>query len=137
MIVYGNARAGDNTGNVELTADVSLVASGASRDATSEQLKSFLISKGLRVTEIELLTNFRREEARSFTYRIAIKADDYEKALNADVWPHRVGVRLFRNKRTFANTGSWASQSAQTGGNVMTTRQEYSQSSSSPTNIWY
>ena len=81
-------------------------------------IEIFSISKGLRVTEIDLL-------ARSFTYRIAIKADDYEKALNADVWPHRVGVRLFRNKRTFANTGSWASQSAQTGGNVMTNRQEY------------
>ena len=91
-------------------------------------MKFFQISRPILIAHelcIELLTNFRREEARSFTYRIAIKAADYEKALNADVWPHRVGVRLFRNKRNFMNPGSWSSQSGQTGGNVLTSREEY------------
>ena len=97
--MYGNAKNCDNAENLELAADISLVASGVSRDATPDQLKSFLISKGLRVSGVELLTSFRIEEARSFTYRVSIKAADYEKALNADVWLHRVGVRLYRNKR--------------------------------------
>ena len=127
-IVYGSSRA---NGNLELAADVNLVASGVSRDATPDQLKSFLISRGLRVTDIELLTNFRRAEARSFSYRIAIKADDYEKALNADIWPHRVGVRLFKNRRNFLNHSSWASQSAQTGGNVVPSYQNHHHSSRS------
>ena len=43
------------------------------------------------------------------------------------MWPHRVGVRLFRNKRGFANPTSWSTQSAQTGGNIMTSQQEYRQ----------
>ena len=127
IIMYGNARTGDTGGNLELAADVSLVASGVSRDATPDQLKEFLTSKGLRVTGIELLTNFRIEEARSFTYRISIKAADYEKALNADIWPHRVGVRLFRNKRNFINPASWSAQSAQTGGNIMASQQAFRQ----------
>ena len=62
-------------------------------------MKSFLSSKGIRVTDIELLTKYYIDEAKSFTYRIAIKPEDFDKALKADVWPHRVAVRLFRQKR--------------------------------------
>ena len=43
----------------------------------------------------------------------------YDKALNPDIWPHRVGVRIFRNKRNFLNPTSWSAQSSQTGGHVM------------------
>ena len=59
-----------------------------------------MTSRGLRVTDIELLTKFRIEECRSYTYRVAIKAEDYDKALDPRVWPHRVGIRIFKNKRT-------------------------------------
>ena len=66
------------------------------------------------MTEVELLTNFP-DEVRSFTYRVAIKPEDYELALSPDVWPYRVGVRLYKNKRRqFEN--SWQQQSGQTGG---------------------
>ena len=114
-LVYGNAMS-DSTGteNLELTADVSFVASSVSRDATPEQLGNFLVSKGLQVTEVELLTNFKRDEARSFTYRVAIKPEDFDKALSPDVWPHRVSVRLFRNKRR-TEPLSWPQQVRQTG----------------------
>ena len=112
-LVFGNVKDGkEETGNCLLTADENLVASGVSKDATTEQLKEFIVSKG-----IELLTN-HKEEARSFSYRIAIKPSDYDKALHPDVWPYRVGVRLYKPKRWQPKQNSWNQQSSQTGGNI-------------------
>ena len=55
-LVYGNAKSGGSeAAHLELSADVSFVASGVSRDATPEQLGNFLVSKGIQVTEVELL----------------------------------------------------------------------------------
>ena len=82
-----------------------------------EQFKDFITSKGINVTDIELLTNFK-EEARSYTYRIAIRPEDYEKALKPEVWPYRVGVRPFRQRRR-PQQESWQHQSRQTGGNIV------------------
>ena len=48
--------------------------------------------------------------------KVCIKASDYDKALKSEVWPLRVGVRLFRPKRT----QTWAQQSATIGDNVQT-----------------
>ena len=45
------------------------------------------------------MTKFFINESKSYTYRIAIKPEDYEKALVPEIWPHRVGVRLFKQKR--------------------------------------
>ena len=118
----GNTKDGnEQTGNCLLTADVNLVASGVSKDATPEQLKEFIVSKGINVTDIELLTN-HKAEARSFSYRIAIKPADYEKALQPDVWPYRVSVRLYKPKRWQPQQTSWNQQSSQTGGNVQDQR---------------
>ena len=98
-LVYGQAKEGDAQEKFSLAADVNLVASGVSKSATPEQLKSYLISRGIQVTDIELLTKFFINESKSYTYRIAIKPEDYEKALVPEIWPHRVGVRLFKQKR--------------------------------------
>ena len=97
-----------------LSADINLVATGVSKDATEEQLKDFIEANGVRVNEIELLTNYP-DEVRAFTYRIAINPEDYERSLSPEVWPYRVGVRLYKNKRRqFHN--SWERQSGQRGG---------------------
>ena len=113
-LLFGNAKTGkDNTENI-LAANVNLVATGVAKDATSDQLKEFIENKGVEVVEIELLTQFP-EAARTFTYRIAIKPRDYDKAMNPDVWPYRVGVRIYKPKRI---QNSWSNQSSQTGGNV-------------------
>ena len=116
-LVYGNG-GNSNTDKFKLAADVNLVASGVSKDASPDQLRDFIIAKGVQVTDVELLTKFNKEEAISYTYRISIKPEDYEKALNPDVWPHRVGVRLFKNKRPQAQQNSWSYQSGQSGGNI-------------------
>ena len=62
-----------------------------------------------------MLTTY--EHARTNTFKVCIKATDYDKAIRPEVWPLRVGVRLFRPKRTSQN---WAQQSATTGGLVQT-----------------
>ena len=75
------------------------------------------MSKGIDVKDIKKLTTF--EGARTNTFKVCIKASDYDKALKPEVWPLRVGVRLFRPKRTFDGKPSpWAQQSAKSGGNI-------------------
>ena len=112
--MYGKARTGpDDTENC-LAADFKLVAYGVSKDATEEQLKAFISSKGISVTCVTKLTTF--ESARTNTFKVSIKAADYDKALKPEVWPLRVGVRPFRPKRQQSRT--WAEQSASTGGNI-------------------
>ena len=114
VLVFGNA-ATNSGGNEELlAADVELVATGVSRDATADQLATFLHSKGVEVVDVALLTTY--ENARTNTFKVKIKASQYSKAMSPDVWPFRVGVRHYRQPRRDLNTTSWAQQSAQSGG---------------------
>ena len=53
----------------------------------------FVQSKGISVTNVELLT--QHPEARTNTFEVVIKPADYEKAMNPEVWPYRVGVRHY------------------------------------------
>ena len=76
-----------------LSADVHLVAYELSKDTTGVQLSQWLNKNGLEVKSCDLLTKF--EGARSLTYKIVVKASDYNKAINPDIWPARVGVRKF------------------------------------------
>ena len=112
-LVFGEAKTGKDDTFELLAADANLVASGVSKDATCEQLKQFLEFKGVNVTEIELISN--APERRTNTFRVAIKAADYDKAMQPEVWPYRVGVRRFIPKRP---RNDWASQSANSGGNI-------------------
>ena len=117
-LLYGNARAGADNTEQFLAADVQLAAYGVSKDATEDQLKQFIVSKGIAVTDVTKLTTFAG--ARTNTFKVCIKASDYDKALKPEVWPLRVGVRLFRPKRTDNQGQSWSQQSASSGGNVQT-----------------
>ena len=58
-----------------------------------------------------LLTKY--EGARSLSYKIAIKSCDYEKATSPEIWPTRVGVRLFKffDKRNSAKNVAGRSRS--------------------------
>ena len=112
-LVFGEAKTGKDDAVKLLAADANLVASGVSKDATCDQLAEFLESKGVKVTEIELISN--APERRTNTFRVAIKAADYEKALQPEVWPYRVGVRRYIPKRP---KNDWASQSSNSGGNI-------------------
>ena len=114
-LVYGNARSNNDARGENLAANVELVAYGVSKEATSEQLESFVRSKGLVVERIECLTT-HIEESRTKTFKVTVKPSEYDKALNPDVWPYRVGVRLFRQKRRQMDLLS--GQFSQSGGRV-------------------
>ena len=36
-------------------------------------------------------------EARTKSFRIKVKAEDYEKAMNGETWPYRVRVRPYKH----------------------------------------
>ena len=112
-IMFGTAKTGKDDNESLLAADVSLVASGVSKDASPDQLKDFIESKGISVINIEKLTH--HPEARTNTFKVVIKLSDYEKAMNPEVWPYRVGVRHYKPLRR--NQGmSWNDQAKQAGG---------------------
>ena len=76
-------------------------------------LQNFIKGKGISVLEIECLSH---KDARTNTFRVKIKAAEYEKAMKPEVWPYRVGVRHYRPKRR--TQPSWNDQSAQSGGQI-------------------
>ena len=45
-----------------------------------------------------------------------IKTADYEKAMDPEVWPYRVGIRHFKPQRRNKQGMSWEQQSQQNGG---------------------
>ena len=114
VLVYGNATTGKDDAEEILAADIELVATGVAKDATIDQLKEFVMAKGINVLEIIKLTTF--EHARTHTFKIKIKAAQYNEAMKPENWPFRVGVRHYRQPR---NTGSsWREQAGRAGGVV-------------------
>ena len=113
--MYGTAKTGKDDNMQFLAADVPLVASGVAREASGEQLKEFIISKGIDVVSVEKLT---RDDvgARTNTLKVVVKLTDYEKAMNPEIWPYRVGVRHYKPPRR--NGISWQQQTSQGGGHV-------------------
>ena len=112
VLVYGNATTGKDDTEEILAADIELVATGVAKDASSDQLKEFIKAKGINVLEITKLTTF--EHARTNTFKIKIRAAQYNEAMKPENWPFRVGVRHYRQPR---NTGSsWSNQAGRAGG---------------------
>ena len=58
-----------------------------------------MVGKGLEVVECELMTKFIAE-SRALTFKVTIKAKDLEKAKNPEIWPARVGVRMYKHFST-------------------------------------
>ena len=56
------------------------------------------------------------EHVRTKTFRIRVKASQYEAALKPEVWPYRVAVRHYRAPRR--PDTSWSGQSVKSGGLV-------------------
>ena len=53
-------------------------------------------AKGLEMMECQKVSH---EDARTQSFRIKIKAADYEKAMSTETWPYRVRVRIYRHFR--------------------------------------
>ena len=79
-----------------LSADVDIVAYNIGKNVTAVDLCNWLAQKELHVKDCQLLTT--SNEARSLSYKLTIKPEDYERATqDAAIWPYRVGVRLYKN----------------------------------------
>ena len=94
VILHGSSE--DNSVDSSLAADVSLVAFGVAKDASADKLKAYLEKKGLKIVSCDLLTK-HVNEARTHSYKVTMKASEYEKAKDPLIWPYRVGVRLFKH----------------------------------------
>ena len=98
-----------------LAADVDLVATGVGKDCTDEDMSLFLKGKGIEVVSVETLTKDDvLDKVRTKTFKITVKAAQYEAALKPEVWPYRVAVRHYRAPRRQDTT--WSGQSGRTGG---------------------
>lgn len=93
--VYGTAH--DQNNGMTLAADIILVAYGVAKNVTAIQLAEFLETKGLKVVDCQLLTTY--EKSRSLSYKVTIKASDYDKSRDPATWPYRVSVRPFKHRR--------------------------------------
>ena len=102
-LVVGTAKSDEKEHKVDV-ADVTLVAAGLAKEATAEQLKAFVTQQGLTVTSCSLMTDpSKNPDYRSNTFKVTIKAEEYEKAMDEKMWPYRVRVRLFKHFRKNAN----------------------------------
>ena len=117
-ICYGTAKSsGVDNKETLLAANVDLVATGVGKDSTNDDLKEFLVSKGIDAVAVETLTKDEvLPNVRTKTFKITVKPAQYEMALNPEVWPYRVAVRHYRAPRR--TDGTWGNQSGRTGGIV-------------------
>ena len=82
-------------GNTSLSSDIDLVAYGVAKHVTALQLSKFVQDRGLDILDCVLLTKY--DGARSLAFKVTIKAMDFEKSKNVDIWPYGVGVRRFKH----------------------------------------
>ena len=98
-----------------LAADVDLVASGVGKDCTDEDPSNFLKDKGINTVAVETLTKQEvLDKVRTKTFKVTVKAAEYEAALKPEVWPYRVAVRHYKAPRRQDTT--WSGQAGRAGG---------------------
>ena len=73
------------------------------KEVTEEAIKTFMFdSKGLQLLECQKVSH---QEARTSSFRIQVKAQDYDKAMQGETWPYRVRVRPYRHFRQRQEVG--------------------------------
>ena len=75
-----------------------------SKDAIVKHMKD---SKGLEIMECVKVSH---DDARTQSFRIKIKAEDYDLSMNGDTWPYRVRVRPFKHFRQRQEQGNQGQQ---------------------------
>ena len=76
-------------------APVDLYVFNVNNDVTEEGIKSHMKdAKGLEIIECVKVSH---DEARTKSFRVKVKSEDYEKAMSGETWPYRVRVRPYRH----------------------------------------
>ena len=92
--MHGTANENDRNGL--FSADVDIVAFNVGKNITAADLCNWLAQRGLYVKDCKLLTT--APEARSLAFKITVDPKDFDRATtDAELWPYRVGVRLYKN----------------------------------------
>ena len=64
---------------------------------TSDAIKTHMKdTKGLELEQCEKVSH---PDARTSSFRIQVRAEDYEKAMKGETWPYQVRVRPYRHFR--------------------------------------
>ena len=64
-------------------------------DVTEDAIKNHMKdSKGMEIIEIVKVSH---NDARTKSFRVKVKSEDYEKAMDSQTWPSRVRVRPYRH----------------------------------------
>ena len=84
-----------NDRNTTLSSDVDLVAHGVAKNVTALQLSKFVQDRGVDLSDCTQLTKI--EGARSLAFKVTIKPNDFEKCMNAEIWPYGLGLRRFKH----------------------------------------
>ena len=118
-VFHGKAQSDDEKASNNLAADVDLVAFGVSTKTEPDQLKAFLVGKGLEIENVECMTRpelVTEKKVCSKTMRVTVKASEHKKAMNPDMWPFRVGVRLYKaqSRRRETENQDWSNQTGGT-----------------------
>ena len=119
--IFGSAK-GDEE-NMKLAADVDLVAFGVRKDVTEDMMTDYLQSKNIGA-KVKIMTRTEvMSEVRTISMRVSVKASQYEEAMKSEVWPYRVGVRLYDNRteRRERQARQEQGRSSGVGGGVATT----------------
>lgn len=97
--VHGNAKSisSENSLSSITPADINLVIFGLSKDTSSDNLVSYVNNHDIKLLKCEVLT--KSENAHSLSYKVSIRSSDYDKIMNPEIWPYRVGVRHFKHFR--------------------------------------
>ena len=96
-VLYGTANEEIQSGS--FSADVDLVAYNVAKTITAADLGNWLSQRGLFIKHCKLLTT--SDEARSLSFKVTIDPKDFDRATkDANLWPYRVGVRLYKNFST-------------------------------------
>lgn len=84
-----------NSGDNGFAAPIDLFVFNVNVDVSEEGIKTHMKeSKGLDILEIVKVSH---AEARTKSFRVKVKSEDYEKAMDCQTWPSRVRVRPYRH----------------------------------------
>ena len=84
-----------NSGDNGFAAPIDLFVFNVNVDVTEDAIKNHMKdSKSLELLEIVKVSH---NEARTKSFRVKVKSEDYEKAMDCQTWPSRVRVRPYKH----------------------------------------
>ena len=84
----------DDSNGKAFAADIDIVVYSVARNVTAIQVSQWIEDHGIKVSDCVLLTKY--EQARTLSFKVTIRANEYEKSQDPSMWPYGVKVRRYR-----------------------------------------